>query len=299
MDKFGRNYVLEIETAGGKTVTVKPPFTVEFDIQRNDFSSSNVASFRIWNLNPDHRNQVRKNINDFTKFIAVTFRAGYGGNLPVCFSGNINEAWSVREGVDFITEIQCYDFGFLFVNAQTNRSFGATTPLKDVIKEVASDLAVQLPDGTVKKIDVGIIGKSFEGTLTRDNSYCGATINILRELTGDSFFVDLGKLNVLSQTETLKALGISVISPATGLLNTPHLEQSILRFEMLFEPRLVVGQSIKLEGVGERALNGLHKVTSIHHHGMISDAVCGEAITEAGFFAPLLGTQLDEQNRSA
>lgn len=275
MDKFGRNYILEVQTQNGSTLTITLPFTIEFDITRNTLTSANVCQIRIYNLSQKNRNQIRFNVSDYGNFRGITLRAGYGSNLPVVFSGNISQAWSVREGVNFITQIECYDGGFAFANAQTSVQYPAGTMQKDIIKNLA---------GSLPHVSLGVIG-DYPGALSRANSYSGSTTDILREITGSGFFIDNGKANALGTNEYIdNGSGIALINSASGLLGTPVLEQTIVRFDMLFEPGLTVGQRIQLDSITEQNFNGFYKVTAVKHRGMISEAVCGDVITTGEFF---------------
>lgn len=277
MDKLGRSYQLKVQTQEGSILTVAPPFTVEFDITRNILTSANVSSIRVFNLSQNHRNQIRKNVNDYGDLRQITLTAGYGSNLPVVFTGNITQAWSVREGTNVITQIESYDGGFAFANGFTNQQFPAGTPVSSIITSLA---------GSLPGVSVGAIG-SYPGTISRANSYSGTTTDLLRELTGGGFFIDNGKVNCLGDSECLVG-EIQLINSASGLLGTPVREQTILNFDMLFEPRLVIGQQIQLQSITEANFNGFYKVISIKHRGMISEAVCGDAITSVGLF---YGTQ--------
>lgn len=273
--KFGRSYVLEIETQNGEILTIKPPFTVEFDITRNTLTSANVCSIRIYNISKNNQNQIRKDVTDTWDVRTITFSAGYGANLPVVFSGNISQAWSVREGVNFITQIESFDGGFAFATGQTNITFPAGTAFQTIIQT----LAASLPDLTV-----GAIG-SFPGNLSRGNAYVGNTIDILRQLTGGAVFIDNGKVNILNDSDVL-AGELLIINASSGLLGTPIREQTIINFDMLFEPRLTVGQMVQLQSTtaANNIQNQVYKIISLKHRGMISNAVCGDAITSVGMF---------------
>lgn len=276
IDKFGRNYELLVTTVSGTLLTIAPPFTLEFDITRNTLTSANVCQLRIYNLGEKTRNQIRHNATDFGQpYQAVQLRAGYGENMPVIFSGNISQAWSVREGTNFITQIECYDGGFAFINGTTSASFPAGTPQQTVI----STLAASLPN-----TKVGAIG-SFPGTLARGNSYSGNTVNILADLTGGGFFIDNGKANALGSSEYIASLGgTAIINSQSGLLGTPVLERTIVRFDMIFEPGLFPGRAVQLQGLTATNLSGLYKITAVKHRGTISDAVCGQVVTTGEFF---------------
>lgn len=271
MLKLGRNYKLVVERTDGNTVTIQLPFTIEFDIHRNSLSSANVGSFRIYNLSPDNRNLIRKDQYDFDDIRRVSFFAGYGDKLSLAFQGNISQAWSVREGVDFITQIESYDGGFAFVNSIASNSFPRNTLESSVIDSIARSMP---------GLQVGAIG-DYSGQLNRGNTYSGPSTQILTELTGGGFFVDNGKIFCLKPDECVDG-DIPLINASSGLLNTPVKEQTYINFEMLFEPSLRVAQLIMLESQTADIFNGTHKVLSLVHRGVISDVVSGQAVTNVG-----------------
>lgn len=274
MNKFDRNFLLLVEKRDLSLLTVKRPFTVEFDIHRNSFSSANVAQIRIYNLALDNRSQIRKDQYDYSSEQArrkIAFKAGYGNNLSLAFEGNITQAWSVREGNNMITQIESFDGGFAYVNAITNDQYPSGTGQRSIM----DSLVASLPG-----IRTGAIG-NFDGEIGRGNSYRGNTTSILTDLTGDGFFIDNGKAHCLKDDECIEG-NIPLVSADSGLLGTPVLEQQYISFDMLFEPSLKVGQLIELKSVSALHFNGIHKVISIKHRGVISEAVSGSAITTVG-----------------
>ena len=275
VNKFGRSYSLTAGTLAGGTLLIQPPFTVEFDITRNILTSANVCQIRIYNLSLDHRNALRFNIFDSGDFRPIIFNAGYGSNLPTIFSGNITQAWSVREGVDFVTTIECFDGGYAFANATTNQSFPSGTPQQVVIETLVQSL------GNFN-VSPGAVG-NYPGSISRGNTYSGNTAQVLSELTGNGFFIDNGRANCLGNSECVSG-GIPLINAQSGLLGTPVREQTNLSFDMIFEPGAKAGQLIQLESLTESSFNGFYKITSVKHRGMISEAVCGDAITTLGMF---------------
>lgn len=273
MLKLGRNYSLAIQTQDNQILLVDPPFTVEFDITRNILTSANVCQIRIYNLSANNRAQIRKDINDTVTFKSVQLSAGYGDNLPVVFNGNITQAWSVREGVNFITTIESFDGGFAFANGQTNTSFPATTAQKSVVETLATSLPF---------VSLGAVGK-IDGSLSRGNAYSGNTCDILRDITGGGFFIDNGKAYILNENEC-RDNEMLLINSQSGLLGTPLLERTILSFDMIFEPRLVVGQKIQLESSTGQNFNGFYKIISLKHRALISPTISGDAVTSVGMY---------------
>lgn len=274
--KFNRNYELQVGTEDGQLLTVRLPFTVEFDITRNTLTSANICQIRIYNLSKLNRNRLRFNISNFGgPYRPVRLRAGYGDDLAEIFSGNISAAWSVREGTNYVTQIECYDGGFAFVNGVSDRQFAAGTPQVSVIRSLMSDLP---------ETKVGAVG-AYTGVLSRGNTYSGNTGQLLTELTGGGFFIDSGKANALQTNEySVAPSGLLTINASSGILNTPILEQTIVRFDMLFEPSLNCGSAVKLESITEENFTGIYKITGVKHRGVISGAIAGKCITSGEFF---------------
>ena len=285
--KFIRNYKMSIQVSEDVTapyLIIQPPFTLEFSINKDCLSSSSTGSFQIYNLSATHRNQVRKNINDFLTVRKIILQAGYGNNLSVIFNGMIQQAFSRRDGVDAITQIEAADWSFAFISPDSDYygAPGSSSTQKQLLTNVINK--------ALPSVTTGAIGQGYDVPFGRETSHADSAKNIIQQYTGGSgtsaFFIDNGVANILGQNEAIQAQGIQTINADTGLLGKPIQEANILNFEMIFEPRLLMAQVINLESVTEPQLSGQYKVISIKHHGMISDAVCGDAITSVGLFSP-------------
>lgn len=286
MLKFKRNYVLTIESnikppLAPSIVTIQPPFTLEFDITRNQLTSANISSIKIINLNETTRNAILKDQYQFTDIRQLTLQAGYGPdptNFPIIFTGFITQAWSVRRGTEFVTEIQSFDGGNAYNNARlTNFQLAAGTPYQNLIERLVKALA---PFG-VKR---GKIAR-FPGNQPAAKSLRGNPIDALNELLGNQVFIDNGSINCIGLAEYLDNNPIvPVISAESGLLETPVREQQLLNFPVLFEPTLYIGQKIQLQSLTGPVYNQFYKIISLHHKGVISESVCGDAITDIGVY---------------
>lgn len=275
--KFGRNYILQVGTVDGGILTVTLPFTIEFDITRNTLSSANVCQVRLYNLSETNRNRLRYNITNFGgPYRPLVLRAGYGNNMAEIFVGNVSQAWSTREGTNYVTQIECYDGGFAFINAVTDLNAVEGTPYRVIAENLIKDLP------HVKR---GAIG-NIPGSLRRGNSLTGSTVKLLNdELANGRFFIDKEKAYLLASNEYyVDPGGVVFVSSDSGLLDTPILEQNIVRFNMLFEPNLNVGTVANLVSTTAKHFTGTYKVTAVKHRGTISDAVAGDCTTSAEFF---------------
>lgn len=276
MDKYGRNYELIIQDRTGITLaTVQYPLTLEFDILRNTFSSANDAQIRIFNLNEISRGIIRQDMYDFDNRKLIFLYAGYGDNLPLIFSGTTTQAWSVREGTDWVTTMECFDMGFGFINSRFNNTYPSGTQQKTIITDMVNSLSQF-------GIQKGAIG-SYPGAIQMGNTYTGSPVDLLREqMTNGGFCVDNGKAHCLNDNEAIAGEPL-VLNAQSGLLGTPLRELQYLNVDILFEPRLFLYQLVRLESQDELAdFNKLYKVKSVAHKGMISGSVCGEAKTSVG-----------------
>ncbi len=254
------------------------PFTVEFDISAKNLDGANSARFRIYNLNPATRNLLLKNNIDFNTYIPISFYAGYGdddNNWPLIFFGNVSQGWSFREGTNFITQLECYDGGYAFSSARISVNGSAGERRQSILNKVIKQLE---PFG----VKPGAISfAKVAGAIPRGNSFSGNMQKVLNDLLGaNSFFIYNNKINILAQNEYIPNQTLSVISSDTGLLGTPLRESTYLTFDIMFEPRLVLGQLVTIRSSTAPAnFNQSFVVTGIHHKGTISGSTCGEAIT--------------------
>lgn len=278
MEKWTRNYTLSVQVDENALdyVEVAFPLTISFRIVRNINADANSASFTIYNLAEDTRRKIFLDRYKTMYYKGIEFRAGYGETketLPLIFKGNVQQAFSRRNGVDYLTEIDAFDGGFAFVNGNTNRNFAEGTPDKQIIETLIKDLP---------GVSKGAIG-NFDYKLLKGNAFNGSTIDLINQVTEQHFFIDLEKAYCLRDDEVLNG-NLTVINSATGLLGSPLREESFLTFDMIFEPRLNIGQYVKLESETEKFFNGTYKVLGLEHTGTISGAQSGECKTKVSLW---------------
>lgn len=288
--KFGRTYSMTVQVddidTPSNVVVVNYPLTVEFEVIRNVQASANTGRFVVYNLKEGTRKRIFHDRFDTTTIRRVSFRAGYvnllGAEgpiqaLPTIFQGNIISAYSYRKGQDWVTEIEAFDGGGAILNGQVSVTLPADIDLKASMKKVMESLFQW-------NVTQGVIG-DFGVNKTRGASFAGNSWDVLQRLTGNgNLFIDNEQVNVLQNNEYIdRAPGIELINSQTGLLNTPRRRGALIDMDMLFEPRLTVGQILQVESL-ETINNGVYKVMGIAHRGIISGAVGGNAVTTASVF---------------
>ena len=291
MQKLGRTYSLKIELDSGLvgfspllpanqvsgSVDITLPYTVEFEIVRQNQSSAQTATFRIFNLSEHTRGQLQK---DYWRYQnrAVQFRAGYASNagtfMPLVFNGQMLWGYSYRQGVNFITEIQAFDGGL----AQTLGTVAFTQASGFTATQTVKKLAGFLP----AQSGTPIIG-NFPETNKRGEVFFGNTWSHILQKTNGQACIDNGQVKALNPWEVVTG-GIPLITSDSGLLGSPKRSEQTLDFEMIFEPGLVLNQKLQLQSQTVKQYNREWKVIGFEHRGTISPAVAGEAITSVRLF---------------
>ena len=284
MSKFGRVYSLKVETDDGvrasilefrtrfrphEFVEITLPIRVEFEISRGAVGSAQTGTFRLYNLSEATRDALAKDLYQFAPLRAIQFRAGYqsesGGLLPLCFNGTVLTCYSTRPGTEWVTEIEAFDGGWNMANGNgVSLTQYANTTAQDTLKQLAALLPYQV--GNV------IIG-NFPVVNGRGEVLFGNIWDLILQKSNGLAFIDNGQVKVLNYRDVILGM-LPTISADTGLLGFPKRTPTTLEFDMIFEPRLIVGQLIKLVSES-RQLNRPWKVISFNHHGTITTA--GEA----------------------
>ena len=281
-DKFGRIYDLKVETSTHEVITISDPFTLEFTITRNNMAHANTASFVIYNLSETTRKKIFKDQFDMMTHRYIQLYAGYQDQsnvlvrtIPQCFNGEVRWAYSYRRAQEFRTEIDCYDGG----TSLSNGHVSLTLPAGLTQDKIIAMLMAALPN-----IKGMTIGTKFLEQAKRGISLFGNPAELLKQITNDKFYIDNGKAFAIDNDEAIRG-EILVIDSSMGLLGTPKRSEAFLELQMIFEPRITVGQLVKLVSSTGANFNAIYKVTGVSHRGTISGAVCGEATTTVSLLA--------------
>lgn len=270
MAKRQRKYRIEIENVFGAIVTIEPPFTIEFEIEKAVQSVVSSGEITIYNLGESTRSALYKDLIQVSTFRKVAFYAGYetDSTLACVFSGTVAQCYSLRHGVDFLTTIVFNSGSEFLFNSKANELIPSGT----TFKEAATGLALKI----VKPGSV-FIG-NFPTKFKRDTPLFGDIEKVVSELTKGSFFIDNDQVFCISDDEYISGV-VNLINSESGLLGSPQVEETFITFDMIFEPRLMMYQKIELQSETNKFFSGTYRVVSMHHTGMISESMCGEAKT--------------------
>lgn len=283
--KFMRNYRVTIyPLSGAPPIIVMMPFTINFTLQRNLSSQQNLIEFQIFNLSEAHRNQIYQDFYAFGNPAVSTnpavgndnfiVEAGYGTSLYRIFSGAIWKADSAREGVNIITRISAFANNTDIVSTQTFQTVQAGQTLGQVLQTLIGQFPNLKLGNTL----------SYPTVFNRPIVLNGNTWDLVKQYSGANVFIDNGKVYILRDGEALN--NTFQISDATGILETPRRGQGALYITMLFEPSIQCGQIVQIKSTIQPSYNGLYRVNSLTHRGMISGALCGKLVTMLELLAP-------------
>ena len=272
MAKRQRKYRLEIEDVYQGKVTIDPPFTIEFDIEKQLISKLANGSITVYNLSETTRNLIYKDPIQTTlsKLRLVELYAGYEDDqvLSKIFSGTISHCYSRRQGVDFFTVINVNSGSDNLANSYVSLN----VPKDTSIYNYMANIAYQINPKARR-----IIG-NFEGKFKREVQVSGYADKLIQDYSGGHFFIDGDTILIMNEEEAFKGV-VNLIDAESGLLGSPQREDNFLLFDMIFEPRLLLGQYLSLQSSSVGYFNGVYKVIGYKHVGTISEAVCGDAKT--------------------
>jgi hypothetical protein len=290
--KFGKTYKLTIQVdedgVPNNTVTVEYPLTLNFNIVRAMFSSANTGKFTIYNLKEATRRKIFHDRYDVQTLREITLQAGYQDQkpLPVVFKGTIIYAYSSRQKADWVTEIEAFDGGYGIMNSQASKTFPSGMNMNDVFKSLFSSL---------QNVTPGAIG-NFQNSSDRGLTMVGNSWELVADLAkrnGDGIaFIDNQKAHALLPNEYIGDLAgvIPLLNAQAGLLKTQRRFKGRVDVDVIFEPRLSLGQKVSLQS--EEPLNdGDYRVDGINHSGTISGSKDAPTLTMLNLWQGTAGLQ--------
>lgn len=251
-DRFIRDYELTIGI-GAQAVTIRPPRRIVFSADKSDDATLNKMTLKIHGLADTNRRLLIRDTEQ-SNYFPLDLKIGYQGRLETVFRGSIDKAGSVREGAEFVTNIECLDGGNDFLKGFV--SAAVTT------KEAAIEAVL----GTMPNTQRGKIGAM--GQLIRPKVLVGNSIAVVQDMLDPSqrWFIDNERLNILGGNEVVSSF-VPLITAETGLQNTPEADKKNITVVTWMNPSVKVGGLFALKSVIAPHLNGVYKASTITYSG--------------------------------
>jgi hypothetical protein len=251
----------------------EPTLKVGFDIVRNLNKDPNTAYVSVYDLNYMNRALLQEGSDLVDTFRSVNklydwplvIEAGYVGSKEVLFTGNITYATSRREGVDWVTDIECEDGGNKYRNKRMNQSYQPGATVLSVATQAAALLDLG-PGNLIDKLGVGVFRKGYS-VFTQGFVASGRVSDVLDQLLSSAGFtwsIQDGNLLILGPTETALE-EVVVLSQKTGLIGSPEKgEKGILTAKSLLQGKLKPGRRIVMDS---ELVTGQYKIERVEHFG--------------------------------
>ena len=215
MPLYNRICSLVIGSEGGKGNELTG-LRIAFSIEKGSTKTPNKCSCRIWNLSESTRKQVEVIGN------VLILKAGYAEDVGAVqiFAGTVIRSLTVREGPDWITELEMQDGFFQFRDAKASLSFAPGATTRQVLSGVASKFGLpirKLPEFTDKQYPAGF---AFVGRV-RD------AMDKVCELAGLEWSIQGQEIQVIKKGGVYKKQAI-LLSSDSGMVGSPEQESQTM-----------------------------------------------------------------------
>lgn len=293
-NKFNRTYKMTIKknilnkgavkdtfVFTGQKLEIEYPLTLDLNVARSVDSSINTGVFTLYGLSEKTRAFLYKDVYDVDNYLEVILEAGYEtGQSGTIFRGWLRHGYSFKESgaTEYKTILDCWDGGVEIYMAYINKAFGV-----DVKKE--PETILQTIVNTTPKSKIGALSPylTFDKA-PRGLSLIGKSIEKLNDYTGGNYFEDSGKYYIIDKERDVIKGDINYLDIDGGLLGSPIRSETALKIEMVFEPRIKVGQRIVIDSETSPQFNGTYKIMGLAHDGKISGAISGKLTTKLDLF---------------
>lgn len=240
---------------------------IAFKLERTLAARPGHLELTIYNLTEDHRHEILKAprrqhfgsaLGERRPGTLVELSAGYEGERPVIFRGDLRRARQTREAPEWMVTIEAGDGGFAMRNARVSTAFSADTALADVIEAIAESMGVGAGNARDVASDatLGRVGALFpEGHVAHGQA--SDALTALCRSAGLEWSIQSGVLQVLRRGRALQRSAI-VVSENTGMVGSPErTSRRKAKVKTLLIPGLQPGSIVEL---ASHVINGTFRV---------------------------------------
>lgn len=230
MPLFDRVAELTVGPSGGTGTLIKD-LRFEFNIDKSASETLNSSTVRIYNLSESNRKLIEKPNN------VCIVKAGYVQDIgPITiFVGVVRRALTVKEGPDWITELELDDGLIAYRDTKESLTFGPGTQALDVLKALAS--AFGLPVRPLPAVP----GKTYPSGFSFVGRVREAMTSVCNYL-GLEWSIQNQEIQILKKGDANRQTAI-VLSPETGLLGSPAIESKTMSDKQAAKAGITTNQS--------------------------------------------------------
>lgn len=253
MRQFGRTIKLNIGNAS-ESVQITS-LRVAFSVEKTLTSEPNPAVIRIWNLNASNRNLITSKIYNRLS-LSVAYRED---ELRLIYTGDITDTITLRDGVDFITEMTCGDGHAAYTRAGLNKTLQAGASDADILAEATKSMG----------LESGVADLPENRVMPRGRVLTGNARDIMHKIGKNNnadWSVQDGQMTVLPKDKVASDNDGFILSQETGMINSPEKTDEGLQITCLCNPALRIGGLVRVESIIPE-YNGDYKITELAHAG--------------------------------
>lgn len=206
---------------------------VDFDIKMSRSKTPNQGVIAIYNLAETDRRRIERDAK------SVRLYAGYDGDNKLIFVGDVVFVSTVKEDVDWKTEIKAGDGFRSFSQSITSRNYAAGTPIRAIVEQTAKDMGIAL------KESANILKGSLDGSITLHGKSQLALDQVVRN-AGGQWSIQDNELQVTPVTKPIDGEAI-MLDSSSGLLEAPSVSEKGVNIRCQLHPDLRPGKVVKLE----------------------------------------------------
>lgn len=231
----------------GNRLFTFPPFDIEFDqtLKINKVTSTNL---KLYNPAPDTIKACeKKGRGAGTTYPIAIVEAGYEEESGTCVIGEIFDYKVNRKGVDNILELKISDKTLQWQNAIINTTYRKMAAI-NILNGILAQVGIV---GNIQSLGVNKFYETFTAT-----TFKSAITKIVKD-TNSEFFFKNGTITI--QPKTFASKRVLLLTPQTGLVETPQKTQRGYKFKTLFFFQLNVGDYVKLQ---TNSIDAILKITN-------------------------------------
>ena len=283
---------------------------VNIDISKSFQGLLGSCDLRLYNLSDNHRNMLFHEpywVSELEKtgsYKRLLLSYGYlsynGAEKHVDWVGVIRSASSYKQGNSIVTEIIADEMGYVDDNAFIQLELKKGRSIKQIFQEdfnkfikeaeytkkiqqdaeekTGMDLAQFFPENNLQfKCDF-----KQDYVIEKDkviNTNIEGAINYLLSYIPNSRMTKEGSTIYLTDKQQRTEETI-IINAENGLQSTPRVYGARMTANMLFEPKININQTVKVESLIAPNINDEYTVAGYSHHLTLGDGTSPSAITE-------------------
>jgi hypothetical protein len=215
---------------------------IYFRVEKSLVGYPNLALIRVYNLSPSEQAKIEKDGLDISLF------AGYEGNAPLLFKGEVTNIHHRYVAPDWITEIYAGDSIKAYNDSVINTNMAPGSTPSQIFDTLVSQMK-----GITKGISKGVDDcLSKNRSLLRSLQLTGNVKDWLTKLANDCFFdysINEGIIETTPANKPFLDAPPHVVNQNSGMIGSPERSDIGVTVKVLLSPELKLGRRFRIEAI--------------------------------------------------